>query len=887
MLQRAPSSPKPGAVSSLSAGERHLFTLAALCLILFIVLFSLFRLSSIFIPFLVAFFLAQLLEPVALYLATPRGWLAKWIWKREYDERVAAKEFLALRDAVEERRRSSTTHDADSDGLGSCAQGTRRTSEPPGPRHAAQDRARKNGDHCSLAIIEDAEGGCDLGKVNTRDGGVANPGNTTRRTSSSTSSSSTSRRSRRSLRGSGEIARREAASAHDEEDAARNSDVEKVEYDRVVPDVLADTQDHLQEVNLELHAGRKEQSRRGRASARPRRASNTTNLTYQDLDPERCWVCREVGRKTFLVFTDALILIFCLGLLFGCVIFLVMGLTNALHDAPAVFQEYLKGEKLKSLIDFLDKHGIHNITPETIIQKIEGPLENIIGGLLSFLTTSILAIMMLCFFLVASLSEAHPPLAASYVQLVSLKRKLCEEWNYRTSSSSGGGGDGSYSSSGGAATRTNRGAGGFGVAGAASGFIPLELRRGPGSTPLFDLYNMAGRSDCSTTSLPPLARGSSLSSGRKSAPPVLAAADENLQELQFMAEQQKQGSNCPRKSNFVSGTGATAYSQHELQSGTASAGGVFAQDYFEKTTISTDDDSSTVAPSTLVEQQGELLDHQLQVITLEEVAGGAVAGPPCYAPAEQLGCTAAGGNCNATKDPAATTLQMHSKNRDPPGATTTNSKQTTAPANKSSASSSEEAAKVFAGQFLKQARHTIQLFVVLKTFLSVLEGVLVGMLLAAVKVDFWFVFSVITFLMNYIPAIGGAISLIGPGVFCFLDPKKTFADLVLITAGGGVLHTFVGNIIEPSIFGNAFELDPIVVLFALVVWGALWGVVGAILSVPLTCCIKLALAPFIDRHAYALVCFYALEFSLPPPAAWKRLEDRQRRAEMAIGSCKV
>jgi hypothetical protein len=69
--------------------------------------------------------------------------------------------------------------------------------------------------------------------------------------------------------------------------------------------------------------------------------------------------------------------------------------------------------------------------------------------------------------------------------------------------------------------------------------------------------------------------------------------------------------------------------------------------------------------------------------------------------------------------------------------------------------------------------------------------------------------------------------------------------------------------IEPQLFGSAFDLHPVVVMFCLVVWSQIWGVVGAILSVPLTCCLKLALKPLTQRHPYALILYNLMEFSLP------------------------
>jgi hypothetical protein len=40
-----------------------------------------------------------------------------------------------------------------------------------------------------------------------------------------------------------------------------------------------------------------------------------------------------------------------------------------------------------------------------------------------------------------------------------------------------------------------------------------------------------------------------------------------------------------------------------------------------------------------------------------------------------------------------------------------------------------------------------------------------------------------------------------------------------------------GQVLEPKILGNAMDMPPITVICALLFWGALWGIIGAILSV--------------------------------------------------------
>jgi hypothetical protein len=52
-------------------------------------------------------------------------------------------------------------------------------------------------------------------------------------------------------------------------------------------------------------------------------------------------------------------------------------------------------------------------------------------------------------------------------------------------------------------------------------------------------------------------------------------------------------------------------------------------------------------------------------------------------------------------------------------------------------------------------------------------------------------------------------------------------------AGPGLVQGYVGNALEPVMFGKLLNMTPMSILFALVLWSAMWGLLGAILSVPL------------------------------------------------------
>jgi predicted PurR-regulated permease PerM len=67
------------------------------------------------------------------------------------------------------------------------------------------------------------------------------------------------------------------------------------------------------------------------------------------------------------------------------------------------------------------------------------------------------------------------------------------------------------------------------------------------------------------------------------------------------------------------------------------------------------------------------------------------------------------------------------------------------------------------------------------------------------------------------------------------------------------IQAFVENFIEPRITGRTLNLSPIVMIVALSVWGAIWGIPGMILSVPLMVIIMITLSQFPKTRPIAII----------------------------------
>lgn len=163
----------------------------------------------------------------------------------------------------------------------------------------------------------------------------------------------------------------------------------------------------------------------------------------------------------------------------------------------------------------------------------------------------------------------------------------------------------------------------------------------------------------------------------------------------------------------------------------------------------------------------------------------------------------------------------------------------------------------------RDVKAAVSTYLFLKSAVSFGLAGCVGITLLALKVDLLFVCILLVFLLNFIPMVGGALSVLLPCMLCFFDNNKTDGDIAVAFIVPTSLHVVFGHLLEPGLFGNALELHPIIVMFSLMIWTAMWGMVGAILSVPLTCCLKIVLKSMAARHPYALFGFCSLEFRLP------------------------
>jgi AI-2 transport protein TqsA len=147
-------------------------------------------------------------------------------------------------------------------------------------------------------------------------------------------------------------------------------------------------------------------------------------------------------------------------------------------------------------------------------------------------------------------------------------------------------------------------------------------------------------------------------------------------------------------------------------------------------------------------------------------------------------------------------------------------------------------------------KHSIQRIAAdLKTYLWVqtLTGIMLSgssaVVMWAVGLDNVLFWTVVLFLLSFIPMIGVTIGSIVPALFALLQ-FPTIWPAVAIFGGIQLVAFFIGNLIYPRMQADTQNIDPVVTLLALAFWTFLWGLPGAFLAVPMTLMVMMVFAQF-------------------------------------------
>ncbi|MGH8274744.1 MAG: AI-2E family transporter [Gammaproteobacteria bacterium] len=146
--------------------------------------------------------------------------------------------------------------------------------------------------------------------------------------------------------------------------------------------------------------------------------------------------------------------------------------------------------------------------------------------------------------------------------------------------------------------------------------------------------------------------------------------------------------------------------------------------------------------------------------------------------------------------------------------------------------------KRHAVEIARNIQHHIARYLFTITLINLSVGLVDGIALWLIGIPNPVLWGAMIAIFNYVPYLGALTSIIIVGLIAVV----TFNHIgIILLAPGVVLAVAIleGQFITPHIVGRRLSLSPVAVFVTLVVWGWLWGIVGAIIAVPLLASFKL------------------------------------------------
>jgi predicted PurR-regulated permease PerM len=167
----------------------------------------------------------------------------------------------------------------------------------------------------------------------------------------------------------------------------------------------------------------------------------------------------------------------------------------------------------------------------------------------------------------------------------------------------------------------------------------------------------------------------------------------------------------------------------------------------------------------------------------------------------------------------------------------------------------------------------ILVYLRVKTLISIATGVLFGLWVALLGIDFPLLWGFLAFVLNYIPNIGSIVGAIPPTALALVGSGPGTTALVVI--GSLVINLGLSNAVEPQMMGRSLGLSPLVVFISVILGGWVWGPMGIVLGVPITMAMKILFENTEDlRWVAVLMGRNAPPHAAPPHAAPRPPEAR-------------
>jgi predicted PurR-regulated permease PerM len=186
-------------------------------------------------------------------------------------------------------------------------------------------------------------------------------------------------------------------------------------------------------------------------------------------------------------------------------------------------------------------------------------------------------------------------------------------------------------------------------------------------------------------------------------------------------------------------------------------------------------------------------------------------------------------------------------------------------------------------QAIEDAATRVSRYLSMQLVLNVSFGVAVALGLYLIGVPSAILWGILGATLRFIPYIGAWIAAAVP-IGLSLAISTGWVAPMLTVGLFAALELFIGNVMEPWLYGKNTGVSPVAVLVAAVFWTWLWGAVGLLLATPLTVCL-MVIGKYVPQLSFLDILLGNEEVFEPKKRVYQRLlaGDQEEANELIDG----
>ena len=149
-------------------------------------------------------------------------------------------------------------------------------------------------------------------------------------------------------------------------------------------------------------------------------------------------------------------------------------------------------------------------------------------------------------------------------------------------------------------------------------------------------------------------------------------------------------------------------------------------------------------------------------------------------------------------------------------------------------------------KYFGQANELFFKFVGSQVIDAIIVGILTTIAMSIIGVKYAPLLGFMIGLFNIIPYVGAIVAVGIAIIITFITGGLGQALIMAVVVI--ILQQIDANIINPKIIGNSLEISPLLVIFAVTIGGAYFGIIGMFLAVPVAAVVKLIMEDFVEER---------------------------------------